>query len=207
MLELPIIAILATCIFGMIKTSSKKRVKLPIWEKENGKEEMEIWLTGFLAKLKRTTTRTQKCRLILSVERMLFEEDWYAAAWEYVRFGDDEAETFWPSKTSLQKLKVTEFQKMILKLDPSLKNQLISRSKIEQETGQRDIPNDLTSRKISEGGEALVFSEIFGEQETAVRVQVFDPFLFTNNFGFWSLSWKIHFGKGRKDTFFHCFIL
>jgi hypothetical protein len=84
MLELPILAIFAICIFGMIKTSktSEKRVKLPIWEKENGKEEMKIWLTGFLAKMKRTSTRTQKCRLILSVERMTFEDNINAVMWE-----------------------------------------------------------------------------------------------------------------------------
>ena len=93
MLKLPILAIFATCILGMIKTSSKKRVKLQIWERKNGKEEMAIWLTGFLAKLKRTTTRTQKCRLILSVERMLIEDKKPGAKpldtvlWEYVQSG------------------------------------------------------------------------------------------------------------------------
>jgi hypothetical protein len=32
--------------------------------------------------------------------------------------------------------------------------------------------------------------------ETAVRLQIFDPFLFTSDFGVDSLSWKIHFEKG-----------
>jgi hypothetical protein len=196
MLELPILAIFATCIFGMMKTSPKKRVKLPIWERENGKQEMEIWLTGFLAKLKRNSTRTQKCRLILSVERMNFEDNWNAVLWQYVRFGEEEAEIFEKDKTSLEKIKVTKFQKMILKSDSSLKNELLCRSKIKPETGKWDIPADLKNMKISFGGEALVFSENFGDLETALRVQIFDPFLFTNDFGFDSLTWKIHFQKG-----------
>ena len=65
------------------------------------------------------------------------------------------------------------------------------------ETGRWNIPTDLENRKISEGGEALVFYENFGDLETAVRVQIFDPFLFTNDFGLDSLSLKIHFRKGK----------
>ena len=182
MLELPILAIFATCILGMIKTSSKKRVKLPIWERENGKHEMETWLTGFLAKLKRTTTRTQKCRLILSVERMQFEENWYASAWD---------------SNSLQKMKVTEFQKMILKSDNTLENQLFCRSVIKAENGQWNIPTDLKTKMLSEGGEALVFAQNFGNKEIAVRIQIFDAFLFTEDFPSDLLFWKIHFRKGN----------
>jgi hypothetical protein len=202
MLELPILAIFATCIFGMIKTSSKKRVKLPIWERENGKREIEIWLKGFLAKMKRNSTRTQKCRLILSVERTKFEEDSElvdnAFVWEYVRFGEDEAEIFDENKRSLEKLKLTEFQKMILKTDSSLKNQLLCRSKINEEAGKWEISADLQSKKISSGGEALIFSERFEDLETAVRVQIFDPFLFTKDFGLDLLTWTIHFQKKGK---------
>ena len=75
MLEFSILAILATCIAGMIQVATSKREKLPVWERENGKKEIEKWLKGFLAKLKRTSTRTEKCRLILAVERMQFEDD------------------------------------------------------------------------------------------------------------------------------------
>ena len=75
MLEFSIFGILATCIAGMITAVSRKRDDLPVWERENGKREFEKWLTGFLAKLKRNSTRTEKCRLISSVERMTFEEN------------------------------------------------------------------------------------------------------------------------------------
>ena len=202
MLELPILAIFATCIFGMIKTSPRKRVKLvPVWERENGKEEMEIWLTGFLPKLKRNSTRTQKCRLISSVERMLFKIDWHAVRWEYVRFGEEEAEIFFKGEVSLEKIKLTEFQKIILESDSSLKNQLLCRSKIKPETGKWDIPADLKNKKISFGGEALVFSEKFGDLETALRVQIFDPFLFSEDFGVNSISWKIHFERGQLQNY------
>jgi len=168
----------------------------PIWERENGKEEMEIWLTGFLAKLKRNSTRTQKCRLISSVERMKFEDDRYALFWEYVRFGEEEAEIFEKDKRSIQKLKLTEFQKMILESDSSLKNQLFGLSEIKPETGKWEISADLEKRKISEGGEAIVFSDDFGDKKAVVRVHIFDPFLFSKEFRLDSLSWKIHFEKG-----------
>lgn len=39
------------------------------------RDKIEEWLVGFLPKLKRSTTRTQKCRLISAVERMDFEKD------------------------------------------------------------------------------------------------------------------------------------
>ena len=66
MLELPILAIYVTCIAGMITAATRKRDERPPWERENGKEEIGKWLTGFLAKLKRNSTRTEKCRLISS---------------------------------------------------------------------------------------------------------------------------------------------
>jgi hypothetical protein len=97
---------------------------------------------------------------------------------------------------------LTEFQKNILKSDSSLKYQLFCRSKIKQETGKWNIPADLQSKKISSGGEALIFSEKFGDVETAVRVQIFDPFLFTDDYGFDSLTCKIHFQKGKFLIFF-----
>ena len=90
---------------------------------------------------------------------------------------------------------------MILKSDSSLKNQLLCRSKIKHESGKWEIPVDLQNEKISSGGEALIFSERFGDLETAVRVQIFDPFLFTKDFGLDLLTWTIHFhqkGKGQK---------
>ena len=58
------------------------------------------------------------------------------------------------------------------------------------------LPAEVQTKIISDGGEALVFLEKFGNLKTAVRLQIFEPFLFTKNFGLDSLSWKIHFEKG-----------
>ena len=134
MLEFSILAILATCIAGMIQVATSKREKLPVWERENGKKEIEKWLNGFLAKLKRTSTRTEKCRLILAVERMQFEDDDFAALWNHVQFGEENGEIFW-NKKSFQKIKITEFQKLILKSNAALKNQQIGHSEIKEEKG------------------------------------------------------------------------
>ena len=199
MLELPILAIYVTCIAGMITAATRKRDKRPVWERENGKEEIGKWLTGFLAKLKRTSTRTEKCRLISSLERMTFEDKNHAVWWEYVRFGEEEAEIFAyvkDVKVDLQKVQLTNFQKMILNSNSNLENEMISRSEIREENGEWNIPAELQIKLISEGGEALVFSEEFGNFKTAVRLQIFDPALFTKDFGDDSLSWKIHFEKG-----------
>ncbi|CBY33385.1 unnamed protein product [Oikopleura dioica] len=199
MLEFSILAILATCIAGMIQIATSKREKLPVWERENGKNEIEKWLEGFLAKLKRTSTRTEKCRLILAVERMQFDDDNYAVWWNHVRFGEEHVEIFDTSKfaikNSLQKIKITDFQKQILKANAALKNQLIGHSEIKEEKGEWQIPDVMKTKTISQGGEALVCSEKFGICETAVRIQIFDPFLFTDNFGLDLLTWKINFEK------------
>ena len=180
----------------MIQVATSKREKLPVWERENGKKEIEKWLKGFLAKLKRTSTRTEKCRLILAVERMQFEDDGYAGWWTHVRFGEKNVEIFWKNE-SLQKIKFTEFQKQLLKSNAVLKNQLIGHSEIKEEKGEWNIPAELKTKVISQGGEALLFSEKFGIYETAVRIQIFDPFLFTNDFGLDLLTWKINFEKGK----------
>ena len=202
MLEFSILAILATCIAGMIQISTSKRETLPVWERENGRKEIEKWLEGFLAKLKRTSTRTQKCRLILAVERMKFEDDDYAAWWKYFQFGEEKVEIIAYEHYSLQKIKITEFQKQILKSNVALKNQLVGHSEIKEEKVEWQISAELKTKIISEGGEAIVFSEKFGIFETAVRIQIFDPFLFTNYFGLDLLTWKINFEKGKICYYF-----
>ena len=204
MLELSILAICVTCIAGMIRVASRERNKAPPWKRRHGKEEIGNWLTNFFAKLKRTSTRTQKCRLISSVERMEFEDDWQFVYWKYVRFGDVEAEIFDKHKKLRQKLKITEFQKGILESDESLKHRYLSRSEINEENGEWKIPAELKEKLLSRGGEALVFSETFGDVKTAVRLQIFDPFLFTKDFGLDSITPKIHFEKGLIVCYCSC---
>ena len=85
---------------------------------------------------------------------------------------------------------------MILNSNTELRNQYFNRSEIKEETGEWEYPAELYDDLISEGGEALVFSQKFDNLETAVRVHIFDPFLFTDFFGLESLSWNIHLEKG-----------
>ena len=87
-------------------------------------------------------------------------------------------------------------QKQILLSEPTLMNKKIGRWEIEEELGEWDLPDEIKTKLISEGGEALVFEEQFGSLETAVRVQVFDPFLFTDRAG--SFSWRINLSKGEN---------
>jgi len=54
---------------------------------------------------------------------------------------------------------------------------------------------------ISEGGEAIVFCQKFGENEFAVRVQVFDPFLFTKKFAANLIKWKTNLISGKTYNF------
>jgi hypothetical protein len=148
--------------------------------------------------LKRNSTRTEKCRLISSVERITFEEDFYAVDWKYVQFGENEEEIIdkFGENHVLQKIKLTEFQKMILNSNSNLKNVMISRSEIREENGEWEIEPELKKKLLSKGGEALVFSEKFGNLETAIRLQIFDSALFTKDFGLDSITRKIHFEKG-----------
>jgi hypothetical protein len=180
--------------------SSFPKENLP-WEMENGKEELEHWLIQFLPKLKRTSTRTNSCRLISSIDRIDYKQNWNAYYWQYVRFNDDEGEIFnrycVNVKNSKETFKLTGFQKMLLESDPALMNEFIGRWDILEEAGEWILSDETKSKLISEGGEALVFSEKFEELVTAVRVQIFDPFLFTDQCSLESLSWKIHLGKGK----------
>ena len=53
------------------------------------------------------------------------------------------------------------------------------------------------SKIISEGGEAVVFVEKFGNKEYAVRVQAFEPFLLTDDLKAAELKWTTHLISGR----------
>ena len=167
------------------------------WGKFIRKITVENWLEEFVQKLKRTSTRSQKCRLILSIERMLLVENDYANRWQRLRISEDYGEIFDEQFSRIQKIKTTEFQRLLLRYDAALKNHLISRSDVSEENGNWHIPAELLPKIISEGGEALVLSEEFGSLKTAVRVQIFDPFLFTKDFGVDSISWKIHMRESQ----------
>ena len=95
-------------------------------------------------------------------------------------------------KDKKEDFEMTAIQKEILAAEPALRNNLISRWEIKEESGEWELPDEIKGKLISEGGEALVISELFGNLEAAVRVQAFDPFLFTDGFGADSFSWRIN---------------
>ena len=152
----------------------------------------------FVRKLKRTTSRSKKCRLISAVERTEFSDDDNATYWQYCEFGAIKATIYHQFKGKLEDFEMTAIQKEILAAEPALRNNLISRWEIKEERGEWELPDEIKGKLISEGGEALVISELFGNLEAAVRVQVFDPFLFTDGFAADSFSWRIHLSKGRN---------
>jgi len=78
-----------------------------------------------------------------------------------------------------------------------LENIYIGRSEIKEENGNWKLSDELKIKVISEGGEAIVFSEKFGKTEMAVRVQVFDPFLFTRSQCSVKLQWITHLLSGK----------
>ena len=55
-------------------------------EREVLRDKMDEWVKCFLPKLERKSTRTEKCRLIASVERQEFERDWSAEKWRFCKF-------------------------------------------------------------------------------------------------------------------------
>ena len=172
-------------------------------KKLNSEDAMGKWLKEFLVQLERTSSRSAQCRLILSVERMEFLDHEFATQWQYVRFGTDKSKIQYlqildKDRAPLQKMNITEFQRMIWKNDEFLNKKdsfVLSRSSIKPETGEW-ASGKFKSKKISEGGEALVFSEKFEDFTTAVRVHIFDSYLFTQKFGLESQTWKAHFDKG-----------
>ena len=124
--------------------------------------EIDEWVKCFLPKLERESTRTEKCRLIASVERHEFEDKWNAVTWRFCKFVGKNGIVYNDKKYKLEKFKITSFQKKILRRNPSLKNVFLGRSEIKEETGFWKLNNELKNKRISEGGEALIFLEKFG---------------------------------------------
>ncbi|CBY15530.1 unnamed protein product [Oikopleura dioica] len=172
--------------------------------------EIDEWVKCFLPKLERESTRTEKCRLIASVERQKFGDDFNAAEWRFCKFVRKEGIIFNDDKKyELEKFKITSFQKKILRRNPNFKNVFFGRSEIKEETGFWKLNNELKNKIISEGGEAIIFLEKFGNLKAAVRIQIFDAFLFTTKFGASELKWKTNLisdfekaeNRNKKDKF------
>jgi len=159
--------------------------------------EIDDWVKLFLPKLERESTREEKCRLIASVERREFGNDETAVKWRFCKFVGKNGIIFDDKKYKLEKFKITSFQKKILRRNPSFKNVFFGRSEIKEENGFWKLNNELKNKIISEGGEALIFLEKFGNLEAAVRIHLFDAFLFTTNFGANELKWKTNLISGK----------
>jgi len=159
--------------------------------------EIDEWVKLFLPKLEKESTRTEKCRLVTSVERHEFEDKWNADKWRFCKFVGKEGIIFNDEKEELEKIKITSFQKKILRRNPSLENVFIGRSEIMEESGEWKLNDELKNKIISEGGEAIIFLEKFGNLEAAVRIHIFDAFLFTSNFGANELKWKTNLISGN----------
>ena len=141
-------------------------------------------------------TREEKCRLIASIERREFRNYYNAVGWRFCKFIGKIGIIFNDEKKELEKFKLTSFQKKILRRNPSLKNVFLGRSEIKEETGFWKLNAELKNNIISEGGEAVILLEKFGNLEAAVRIHVFDAFLFTTNFGANELKWKTNLISG-----------
>ena len=162
---------------------------------------LDEWLKCFLPKLKRESTRTEKCRLVASVERHELGDKENVIDWQFCKFVGNKGIIYDKDEYKKEEFEATSFQKKILSENPDLVNVFIGRSEIDEENGKWLISNELEEKMISEGGEAIVFCEKFGETELAVRVQVFDPFLFTTMFAADQIKWKTHLISGKNYYF------
>ncbi|CBY19293.1 unnamed protein product [Oikopleura dioica] len=162
--------------------------------------EINEWVKCFLPKLERESTREEKCRLIASVERQEFGREWIARNWRFCKFVGKNGIIFDDEKEELEKFKLTSFQKKILRRNPSLKNVFLGRSEIKEETGFWKLNHELKNKIISEGGEAIIFLEKFGNLKAAVRIHIFDAFLFTTNFGPNELKWKTNLISAEDEN-------
>jgi len=160
-------------------------------------EKIDKWLKVLLPMVKRTSSRTPTCQLIASIERNEFKQKSFAYQWQNVIFFNNCC--FVDNKFSgfYEKVALTPFQNRILVENPDLARKIINRWSIKAENGEWILPNQLKKIVISEGGEALIIAASFGDLKTAVRIQAFDPLLFTEDLPVSSISYKINLCSGR----------
>ena len=89
---------------------------------------------------------------------------------------DDKDELMPPPETGKR---LNDKQKKILEEIPEYKWWWIDHSTLDAEKGKWIFESTIAQEIISDGGEAIVIKQKFDELEVAVRVQAFDPFLFT----------------------------
>jgi hypothetical protein len=167
-----------------------KKMKIKTHPRELTRNNLEKWRKEFFKKVKRTTTRTDLDRLILAVDRRKFEDN-IMGDWTEVIFENEKGKVTNDRKRS-EKFEISEFERKILDRAPNLKTRKIIRSDLKEENGEWQLCNSL--KKISSGGEAVVFEEIISGLKVAVRVACFDSALFTKEMEQNEFEW--HLSKG-----------
>ena len=157
------------------------------------KECIKKWQENFTKKLERTTSRKALDRLILSVDRVDFDNV-EGAAWTKVKFINGRGHVAY--KDGQTEFEVTPFQKKLL-LDKNViekyRDTWIPKSKLEEENGEwKD-----SESTVYVGGEAIVFKESIGNVEVAVRVQAFDSALYTPECSDDQLIYETHLSTGK----------
>ena len=178
-------------------------VKLDEEKKEKLRDKISNWAENvFIPKLRRKSNRTEKCRLVASVERHTFQNDLFALSWKHFKFENDSEKSKGAIVEGQRKkigdrMKATYFQKRIVRRNSHLRNISISKNDIEDET-EGWQPNDQL-QEIYTGGEAAIFNIKYENCEMAVRVHVFDPYLFLENSGTCQYKTKTHLFSGKFD--------
>ena len=153
------------------------------------RENLEKWGENFVKKVERTTTRTELDRLILAVERREFKQS-YMAKWTKVVFDDAKGEV------RKDDWDISSFEKQILDANKDFRRN-INRAELNEENGEWKTASMKSNglKIISAGGEAVVLEETIKGMEVAVRVQCFDPFLFTRGIEEYEFEWHLSGGE------------
>ena len=128
--------------------------------------------------------------------------------WNEVIFGDDEGELWerlYPSTPydrphQSEKWPLTEFQKSLLAKIPSkdyCRGEILFRSKLKEEKGEWNMINFKEREIMATGGEAIILSQYVDGLNVAVRVQAFDPALFTKDYE--KYNFLVHLSKGTPS--------
>ena len=159
------------------------------------KQDVEQWLESFTKKLERQTSRNDKDRLLLSVDRAYFKND-EGAGWTRVKFEKETGHVEF--NTGQTEFGITPFQKKLISEIKGFKdNEWIQKSELKEETGTWKHTDDKSKSTIHIGGEAILTRETIGNGDFAVRVQAFDTAIFTSQCGNDDLVYEIRFPTGK----------
>jgi hypothetical protein len=157
--------------------------------------DLEEWRKEFVELIRRRTTRKDKDRLILAVERREFESHKKYDDWTEVFFENGKVKAKF--ERCSEEFDISNFERKILERNENLLNTKIERSALNEEGGEWNLDGSL--EEISQGGEAVVFEEIIAGVQVAVRVQCFDSALFTGDMEKYSFNWHLSTGDFFKS--------